>query len=74
MTSGHDTRDAPVARSKTPKVEDLKLQGSLKTFLSQASGKDAKLSKKKCQRLQALLTPMSHSNDATNHAASVDSE
>jgi hypothetical protein len=74
-TSGHGTREDNTSTqgSKKPKAEDLKLQGSLKTFLLQASGKDAKLSKIELQKLQALLTTMSHSNDDTSNAASVDS-
>jgi hypothetical protein len=57
--TGHGARDANATKSKKPKAEDLKLQGSLKTFLSQATGKDVKLSKKESQKLQALLTTMS---------------
>jgi hypothetical protein len=68
-TLSHDTsgRAAPSETSssgKPPKTENLKVQSSLKKFLSTASGAKNKLSCKDRQKLKALLTMMKHNEES----------
>jgi hypothetical protein len=67
-TSEHGKCKGRVNTHKPPKVEDMKLQASLKTFL--ANPTESKLTKKDRKKLQVLLTTI-HQNDDSD-AASVD--
>jgi hypothetical protein len=71
-TEDHGSKKDP--DKDPPKAENLKLQGSLKTFLSAGKAGNAKLSKKERKQLQALLTTMNHNADSSAAEGSVDSE
>jgi hypothetical protein len=70
-TSGHGQRKGRGGGNnrKPPKLEGLKIQSSLKTFLANPTAN--KLTKKDRKQLQALLTTMHQSDDSD--AGSVDS-
>jgi hypothetical protein len=70
--SGHGLQGNAATRGKPPKADNLKLQLSLKTFLSTANNSKNKLSCKDRQQLQALLTAMKHNEESD--AASVESK
>jgi hypothetical protein len=72
-TDGHGTKEG--GKGAPPKAENMKLQGSLKTFLAQqgTDGSKEKLSKKERKQLQALLSTMSH-DDESEADGSVDVE
>ncbi len=59
------TATLPVIAGPDPPIaKNMKLQGSLKSFLVQSTGGKAKLSKKERKQLQALLSTMSHDEDS----------
>eukprot|EP00978_Attheya_sp_CCMP212_P033291 scaffold133765_cov60-Attheya_sp.AAC.5 len=72
-TEGHVQKGPSDKGHGPPKAKDMKLQSSLKTFLAANGNAKKKLSKKECQKLQALLSTMHHSKDSDD-AGSVDSE